>query len=523
MAFWTTRSSARRTLAALAIAAGTLNAQAAAKCDLPLQTHPKLLIATSLFNGAFKDNATPADKAKALSGTLKTITDDVTAFPANVQPSRNFLLTEVLRSWLEQPGVGLEEARGKLGYTANPTATIDIPAALDTAYRAIRAAKPECADSLKLYVTGSWGQLINRAVAYSNEQKLDSAALFARSSMRFDSTQSYAYSIMANIAVVKEDTAGMFEWFRKTADVTAASTDTNAINVRDNMLLNLGALYGNSALDAQGPKKAELNAKAVEVYTRYLGYHPNDLSTKMRIMRMSETKLDSAGAAKFAEEVLANLADASEAQLSEAGNELTNGKFYVSGLRLFEEALKKNPNNRDALFNSAVALNNLERFDSITPLFARLRQIEPNNPGIYSLARNVQASRKLAVQTRANKGVRPRPGQSIMLNPAQQAQIKVFNDSLVYYTQLVQNMTPTVEVRSFSAIEGGKRIGAAVQVPPDKPAASFTIVFDFLDASGTVVATQNVTTKQIAAGGFETVSADGKGADIVAFRYKVQP
>jgi len=110
-----------------------------------------------------------------------------------------------------------------------------------------------------------------------------------------------------------------------------------------------------------------------------------------------------------------------------------------------------------------------------------------------------------------------------MLNPAQQAQIKVFNDSLVYYTQLVQNMTPTVEVRSFSAIEGGKRIGAAVQVPPDKPAASFTIVFDFLDASGTVVATQNVTTKQIAAGGFEAVSADGKGAGIVAFRYKVQP
>ena len=523
MAFWTTRTGICRTLSALAVAAGSLNAQAAAKCDLPLQTNPKLLIAGSLFNGVFKPNATPADKAKALSGTLKTITDNVTGFPANMQPSRNFLLSEVLRSWLEQPGTTLSENRGKLGYSENPTGTIDIAAAIDTAYQAIRTAKPECADSLKLYANGTWGQLINRAVTYNNAQQLDSAAMFARSSMIFDSKQYYAYSILANIAVVKEDTAGMIEWFQKTADVTAASTDTNAIKVRDNMLLNLGALYGNSAIDAEGARKAELNTKAVEVYTRYLSYHPNDLSTKLRIMRMSATKLDSAGAKKFADDVLANVSAVSDGQLSEAGNELTNGKFYLSGLRLFEEALKKNPNSRDALFNSAVALNNLERFDEITPLFVRLRQIEPNNNAIYSLARNVQSARKLAVQTRANKGVKPRPGQSIMLNPAQQAQIKVFNDSLVYYTMLVQKMTPTLDIRSFSPVEGGVKLGAVVQNPPDKPAAAFTIAFDFLDASGNVVSSQNVRTKQLTPGGFEAVSADGKGAGIVAFRYKVQP
>jgi len=523
MAFWTTRSGTRRTLAALAVAAGSLNAQAAAKCDLPMQSHPKMLTAGLLFNGAFKDKAMPAEKAKALSSTLKALTDDVSGFPAAVQPSRNFLLSQVLLVWLDQPGTNLDENRGKLGYTANPAGMIDIASAIDTAYGAIRAAKPECSDSLKLYTNGLWGQLINKAVNYTNAQQLDSAEMYARRSMLFDDKQYYAYNIMANIFVTKEDTAGMAEWFQKTADVTAASTDTNAIKIRDSMLQNLGALYGNSAIDAEGSKKAELNAKAVAVYTRYLSYYPNDLSTKLRIMRLSATKLDSAGAAKFVDEVLTDVSGVSDAQLADAGNELTNSKFYVSGLRLFDEALKKNPYGRDALFNSAVALNNLERFDAITPLFARLRQLEPNNPGIYSLARNVQASRKLTVQTRANKGVRPRPGQSIMLNPAQQAQIKVFNDSLVYYTQLVQKMTPTVEVRSFSTIEGGKKIGAVVQVPPDKPAASFTIVFEFLDASGKVVTSQNVTTKQIAAGGFEVVSAEGKGADIVAFRYQVQP
>jgi len=221
------------------------------------------------------------------------------------------------------------------------------------------------------------------------------------------------------------------------------------------------------------------------------------------------------------DEVLANADGISDAQLADAGGELTRNKLYSSGLRLFEAALKKNPYSRDGLYNSAVALNNLERYDEMRPYFTRLRELDPNNTGIYALARNVQASRKLAVQTRANKGVKPRAGQSIMLTPAQQAQIKVFNDSLVYFTALMQNMNPTVEVRSFSPVAGGMQFGAVVQVPPDKPAAAYTLVIDFLNAAGTPVSSQTVRTKQIDAGGFEQVTAEGKGDGIVAFRYKV--
>jgi Ran GTPase-activating protein (RanGAP) involved in mRNA processing and transport len=249
--------------------------------------------------------------------------------------------------------------------------------------------------------------------------------------------------------------------------------------------------------------------------------YPNDLTTKLRIMRLSGTTLDSAAAKLFVDTVLANVGAVSDAQLTDAGSELTKNKLYDSGLRLFDAALKKNPYSRDGLYNSAVALNNVEKFDDIRPFFVRLRDIDPNNPGIYSLARNIQSSRKLAIQTTANKGVRPKAGAQIMLNPAQQAKIKVFNDSLVYYTQLIQNMNPTVEVKNFNPIADGARFGAVVSVPPDKPAASYNVVVEFLDAAGTAVAAQTVKTKQIAPGGFELISADGKGKGIVAFRYKV--
>ena len=486
-----------------------------------MQAHPKLLTAGLQFNSVFKPAAKPEDKAKALQTVIKTLTDDVTGFPANMQPSRNFLLGQTLLVWLDQPGAGYSESRTKLGYTADPTGTLDIPAALDSAFQVIRTAKPECSDSLKLYTNGLWGQLINKAVTFTNSQQNDSAEVYARRSMLFDNKQYYAYNIMSNIALAKDDTTAMIEWFTKTIDVASGVSDTNAVKVRDNMLLNLGAIYTNGAASAEGTKKDSLTKAAVATYKRYLVYYPSDLTTKLRIMRMSGATLDSVAAARFVDTVLASETTVSDAQLTDAGSELTKNKLYSSGLRLFEAALKRNPFSRDGLYNSAVALNNMERFDDIRPFFTRLRDIDPNNTGIYSLARNIQSARKLRIQTEANKGVRPRAGQQILLNPAQQARIKTFNDSLVYYTTLIQNMNPTVDVKSFSPSPEGAKFGAVVQVPPDKPAASYGVVVEFLNATGTAVATQNLRTKQIEPGAFEMVSAEGKGAGIVAFRYKV--
>jgi tetratricopeptide (TPR) repeat protein len=520
MAFWTTRSAARRSIAALVVFAGSLGAQAP-KCDLPMQSHPRLLTAGLQFNGVFKPTAKPEEKAKALQSVVKTLTDDVAGIPAPMQPSRNFLLAQALLVWLDQPGTGLTEPRGKLGYTVDPTGRMDIAYALDSAFSSIRASKPECSDSLKLYTNGLWGQLINKAVTFTNSQQLDSAEIYARRSMLFDKKQYYAYNIMSNIALVKDDTASMIEWFNKTAEVTAASTDTTAIKVRDNMLQNLASLYTNSASGADGAKKDSLTKMALATYKRFLAYYPTDLTTKLRIMRLSGVQLDSLAAARFVDTVMAGVAAVSDGQLTDAGSELTKNKLYSAGLRLFDAALKKNPFSRDGLYNSAVALNNLERFDEIRPYFQKLKEIDPNNTGIYQLAKNVQASRKLAIQTAANKGVKPKAGQTIMLNPVQQAKIKVFNDSLVYYTQVIQNMNPTVDVRNFTMGETSAKFGAVVQVPPDKPAASWNIVVEFLDPAGTVVATQTVQTKQIAPGGFETISAEGKGKGITGFRYKV--
>jgi hypothetical protein len=78
-----------------------------------------------------------------------------------------------------------------------------------------------------------------------------------------------------------------------------------------------------------------------------------------------------------------------------------------------------------------------------------------------------------------------------------------------------------VEVRQFTAESTGAKFGAVVQVPPGKPAGAFQIAIDFLNAEGGVVTSQTIRTKQIDPGSYDQVNTEGKGANIVAFKYRV--
>ena len=505
-------------LAALALGAAVLGAQAP-KCDIPTQGDPSLIKANLSFGGAFKQGAKPEDKAKALAATVKALTDNAASFPN--QAGRNFLLGQVLLTWMEQPGTKQVEPRGKIAYTENPTGTVDLHAAIDSAFGAARQAKPECGDSLRLYTMPIWAATVNKGVDFLNKGELDSAAVFAQRSISLNPTSHYGYQVMAGVAQTKDDTTMMVEWFGKGADMGIASKDTAARKFGESMLMNLGVLYQNASIEAQEPKKSEYARKAVEAYRKYMQVNPTDVAVRLRIMKLAGTKLDAAAAKALIDTVTAMGDRVTDAQLADVGNELSKNDQFAAALQVYEMALKKNPASRDALYNTAVALNNMERYDEIGPYFAKLKAIDPNNPGIYQLGQNTIRARRLAIQTKANKGVRPKPGQSVTLTPAQNAQMKVLQDSLLAYTNLMQNVTPIVQVTQFSPSADGARFGAFVQVPPMKPAGAFTITVEFLDAREQVVTTGSATTKQIDAGSSESIAIEGKGAGIVAFRYKV--
>ncbi len=508
------------TMTALALGATVLGAQAP-KCEIPTNNDGGLLKANMAIGPGYKPGATPADKEKALAATVKALTENPSSFQN--QAGRNFFLAQVLIEWLQVPGVGAVEPRARIGYVSEPQGRIDLFAAGDSALKAAVALKPECGDSLRLYSQSFWGVAINRTVNFLNEGQVDSTEAWARRAAPLNPTNHIAYQVLAQIAQQKDDTAAMIEWFTKTADAGLASSDTSAKAVAEGMLLNLGALYQNASIGAEGAKATEMRGKAVEAYKRYLGVKPNDFAVKLRLMRLEGAKLDSAAAQKLVAEVVAAGDALDGQQLVDVGNALSaeGNEQFAAALQVYEIALKRNPGNRDALYNAAVALNNLGRFEQVGPYVAKLRTIDPNNPGVYSMATNVIRSQRLAIQTKANKGVRPRAGQSVMLSPAQNAQMKVLQDTLIAYQKAVEAMSPVVQVTQFSPSADGARFGAFLQVPPAKPSSAFTITVEFLNAQEQVVATGSATSKAIEAGSGEPVTVDAKGEGIVAFRYKV--
>ena len=123
---------------------------------------------------AMKDQKTnPANAAKQLQAAVKTLEPPAKGEELN----RAYMLGSVLALWLNQPGVGYTPKRGVVGFTANPEATINLPATHRFAVQDVEASKPGCS-----YYTAYWrgGQqayldMVNNAIAALNADKLDSA------------------------------------------------------------------------------------------------------------------------------------------------------------------------------------------------------------------------------------------------------------------------------------------------------------------------------------------------------------
>jgi tetratricopeptide (TPR) repeat protein len=514
------RSVVLRSAALLVAAAATLSAQAP-KCVINTELGG-LTLARLKWNPYFSAK-TPEAKAKALGDAVKALADNPAVFKPEEQPGRNFLLGQVLVTWLDDSvlAVGYNAPRGRIGYTANPTGTVNLPQAIDSAWSAIRETKPECSDTLSMYVRPLWASHINKGIEFLNSQQLDSAEYYTRMSMRFDPKIYYGPNVMGNIALQKEDTTAMIEWFTKTIEVTSASTDAEVLKVRDGTLLNLASVYQNRAAGATGAAKTEATAKAVATLNQYLSFHPSDFSTKLRILRVQGGAISADTATSFVRQALAAGDAVDTDQLIDLGNKLTEAQHNTQALQLFRYVLTRNPWSRDANYNAAVAYNNLDQFDSIAPLAARLRDIDPANPGIYVFTKNLLQKRRYAIQTAANGGRPPRPGARINVTPAQQRQIKAIDDSLIVLNTTTTGISPSVDVKIFSVEPTGAKWAAILQVPANKPAVASEVTVEFLNATGQVVATEKKRTGTIQPGGFEQLQLETKTPGVAAFRYRV--
>ena len=151
-----------------------------------------------------------------------------------------------------------------------------------------------------------------------------------------------------------------------------------------------------------------------------------------------------------------------------------------------------NPHNREALiFRANTALG---QRDSVTALAMsrRLVTIDPMN--------------KVALKIMAGS----------------QAQSHNVDSAVYYFKMSDSTLIADVAVTQFDSTDTGREVKGLVTNVRDKPNAPFTLVFEFVDMQGQVVATDSVQVAAIQPGQSQQFAMKPTGGSIAAWRYRKQ-
>ena len=254
---------------AMLLTASVLSAQAApAKpaCDVGETAKGNAARATLSVNLA-RDAASPAVASTNLKNAVKLVDH----LEKGDDPVTNaYVLGTALSLWGNQPGVGLTPKRGALGFNTNPEGTLDLPTTLDSLFKIVEVARPNCSDYTAYWRAGQkfYLDVVNGAINSLNADKLDSAEYFAGQANKLYAGSPYGDMVIGSVASKKGNNPRAIEYWSKAAEV--AGKDTTYRDVRRQMLANIGSSYMDAANAASGADKVANARKAAEIYEQLI-------------------------------------------------------------------------------------------------------------------------------------------------------------------------------------------------------------------------------------------------------------
>jgi tetratricopeptide (TPR) repeat protein len=482
-------------------------AQIAATCDPTANTRGDIAKAqfsmTRAISAAEKGNPT-----RDLQDVLR-LTDTGNDNPL----ARNYLRGEAYILFLSQPNTPAVVPRSALGLTTNPTATVDLYLAADSAFTKVEQAAPECA----LIVTQwrqqkPWLASLNAAISALNAGQLDSAELYAKRALVLDRRAPYAYSVLGSVAQNRAvagkagDPATAANWiaandYWKQA-ISAAGTDTIYNDVRTRTMYELASAASDRADMATGAAKRAAAREAIKPWQDYLAAANTDLLSADAIDHLGRMYMDagdSASVPTLYAPMLANPSKYGELSLVHAGVVASRNGRHADAVKLFEAGMSQNPYSRDALNNLAATYIQNKQYPKAFPLIDRLIVMDPNNPDnplLYAFAY-----------------------EGLYKNTKDKKLQKIYTDSLIYFN----NKSDSAVVK-FGATEFSRRPSETILAGKienrGKTAKTYTLAVDFLDKNGNVISTETTTVGPVpprASQNFRIKSAKG-GA--YGYRYK---
>lgn len=487
----------------------------------------------------------PAAAKRQLTQAVKGLTENGDRMDNQV--GRNMVLGKALVLWSMQPDVELVTTRGPLGYTTDPTGTIDLAAAIDAAFKVVETAYPECiAETSRWRGQKAWVVLVNKAIERLNSDEIDAAEQSARTAIVLNPYGPYGYVVLANVMQKRNQSSAAFDLYRKSVEM--ASRDTSYDDIRRQSLTYLGNLAADSAeavADAAARKPYVETARgAFEALIADKGATEFKANARAGMCRIAIVSGDTASLRVNYKEQLASPAAFPYGDLMNAGVCMARADMLPEATTLFRAAYDKNQFHRDALSNLAIMHLRTENHEEALPLAARLVEVEPNstenlqlfmlaNAGLAKKARDtrIAGSTKAAPTTKAGTATKTKAGTTTKTaTPAGPRLSQAVQDSLfkleqlytkaaVSTNELKESLAFKVSLSDFSVTDEKATVAGTVS-NSGTAAKAVTIRVDFLDRAGKVVTSKEQALGDVASGRsvrFNITVTPGK--EITAFRY----
>jgi hypothetical protein len=458
----------------------------------------------------------PEDKRKAFMRAVTLLTKEPEKVRVN-QVAANLVLGRALIDLATLPDMPAKVRRGDVGFTMDPDVTIDLLATADSLLESVEAQNPACKTETEPWRRAPYSTLVNDAVNAYNAQQVDSAeVLVRRSLMIYDNypVAYFAYNILGNIQQSKDSMPAAIASFKKVAELMKG--DTSVVAERKTTMILVAQLMIDQSEKLDSSARAASMNEVVTYLQDYLKEFPGDMKAQSAIATAQLKSGDVTAARQLFDEMLANPDKYTDLNLLEAGVGAARASQNAMAAQLFEAGLKKNPYSRDGLFNLATVYSDtaLGKINQIPEVLKRLNEVDPENPDNAQLA-------ALYWQARARALRAPAEGKDLP-DPAAAA-FKAANDSLLFYYERFQNAKTKVTFNLFSHDEGRHVLAGAIENRGDEE-KSYTLKFEFMDATGKVIDTREVAVEGVrgkSSKPFRVELTDKPG--VAAFKYAPFP
>jgi len=415
------------------------------------------------------------------------------------QIGRWYLLGKVYTLWLrsEHPEATPITTRGYLTLNGDQKAEVDLYQQIAMAFDKVEAMNPACADSTRPYRMSLYGGLYNQALEMRNAGQLDSAEMLARRALVLNAKSTGSWNIIASVRNGKEDRAGYLSALNKVIEV--GKVDPDGLELAKAAMFNIGVMKLNEAIALEGDAQMAKAKEAEGMFREYLALAPGAGDAATALARALRLQGDESGMEGIYSSMLNDPTKYTPSQLFEAGVGTMEGEEYGIAIRLFESGLERNPYFRDALFNLTNAYFLSDSSAKMLSTLQRLVAVDPSNSDNFRLMAGAW--------------------QAVSKTKTEQADIKMAQDSILYY--LEKSQTLPVHVKLGWVPTRGAGVVDVVAENRSDAVKSYEIKVEFLDAKGAVVATGTAAVNEVAAKFAKQVRVEAKGEGIVAYRYSV--